>query len=283
MHVAQDDEAVRLMSGRVAGKVALITGAARGQGRADALRLAEEGADVIVVDVCAPLPSVPYDSATPEDLAETVNIIEKTGRRVISGIVDVRDLGKLRGIVDDAAGQLGRLDVIVANAGICVPKPWDQVTPQIYEDTISTNITGTWNTVMAGAPHLVRAGGGSVILISSAAGLKVQPFMVPYTTSKFAVRGMAKAFAAELGQHNIRVNSVHPTGVNTPMGSGTMQAEIGAAIAGYDRLGAMFINMLPVDGTEPRDVADTVLFLASDESKFITAHEIAPDAGVTEF
>jgi SDR family mycofactocin-dependent oxidoreductase len=275
--------AVRLMSGRVAGKVALITGAARGQGRADALRLAEEGADVIVVDVCAPLPSVPYDSATPEDLAETVSLIEKTGRRVISGIVDVRDLDKLRGIVDDAVQQLGRLDVIVANAGICVPKPWDQVTPQIYEDTISTNITGTWNTVMAGAPHLVRAGGGSVILISSAAGIKVQPFMVPYTTSKFAVRGMAKAFAAELGQHNIRVNSVHPTGVNTPMGSGNMQAEIGAAIAGYDRLGAMFINMLPVESTEPEDVADTVLFLACDDSKFITAHEIAPDAGVTEF
>jgi SDR family mycofactocin-dependent oxidoreductase len=281
--MAQDDEVVRLMSGRVAGKVALVTGAARGQGRADAVRLAEEGADMIVVDVCAPLPSVPYDSATPEDLAETASLVEKTGRRVISGIVDVRDLDRLRGIVDDAVGQLGRLDVIVANAGICVPKPWDRVTPQIYEDTISTNITGTWNTVMAGAPHLVRAGGGSVILISSAAGLKVQPFMVPYTTSKFAVRGMAKAFAAELGQHNIRVNSVHPTGVNTPMGSGKMQAEIGAAIAGYDRLGAMFINMLPVDGTEPEDVADTVLFLASDESKFITAHEIAPDAGVTEF
>jgi SDR family mycofactocin-dependent oxidoreductase len=275
--------AVGLMSGRVAGKVALITGAARGQGRADALRLAEEGADVIVVDVCAPLPSVPYDSATPEDLAETVSLIEKTGRRVISGIVDIRDLDKLRRIVDDAVQQLGRLDVIVANAGICVPKPWDQVTPQIYEDTITTNITGTWNTVIAGAPHLVRAGGGSVILISSAAGIKVQPFMVPYTTSKFAVRGMAKAFAAELGQHNIRVNSVHPTGVNTPMGSGNMQAEIGAAIAGYDRLGAMFINMLPVESTEPEDVADTVLFLACDDSKFITAHEIAPDAGVTEF
>jgi SDR family mycofactocin-dependent oxidoreductase len=281
--MAPDGEVVRLMSGRVAGKVALITGAARGQGRADALRLAEEGADVIVVDVCAPLPSVPYDSATPEDLAETVSLIEKTGRRVISGIVDVRDLDRLRGIVDDAVRQLGRLDVIVANAGICVPKPWDQVTPKIYEDTISTNVTGTWNTVMAGAPHLVNAGGGSVIIISSAAGLKVQPFMVPYTTSKFAVRGMAKAFAAELGQHNIRVNSVHPTGVNTPMGSGNMQAEIGAAIAGYDRLGPMFMNMLPVEGTEPDDVADTVLFLASDESKFITAHEIAPDAGVTEF
>ena len=270
------------MGDRVAGKVALVTGAARGQGRADALRLAREGADLIVVDVCAPLPSVAYDSATP--LAETVRQIEKTGRRVISGIADIRDLDTLRGLVDNAVRQLGRLDVIVANAGICVPKAWDQVTPQIFDDTISTNVTGTWNTVMAGAPHLVAAGGGSVILISSAAGLKVQPFMVPYTASKFAVRGMAKAFAAELGKHSIRVNSVHPTGVNTPMGSGSMQAELGAAIhPGYDRLAPMFTNMLPVDITQPEDVADVVLFLASDESKFITAHEIAPDAGVTEF
>ena len=148
------------MGNRVAGKVALITGAARGQGRAHALRLAGEGADVIVVDVCAPLPSVAYDSATPEDLEETVRQVEKTGRRVISGIVDIRDLAALRAIVDDAAGQLGRLDVIVANAGICVPRAWDQVTRQIFDDTISTNVTGTWNTVMAGAPHLVRAGGG---------------------------------------------------------------------------------------------------------------------------
>ena len=271
------------MSDRVAGKVALVTGAARGQGRAEAVRLAAEGADVIVVDICAPLPSVPYDSATPSDLSETVALVEKTGRRVISGITDTRDLDKLRGIVDDAVAQLGRLDIVVANAAICVPKPWDQTTPEIFSDTTSINITGTWNTVMVAAPHLVRAGGGSIILISSAAGLKVQPFMVPYTTSKFAVRGMAKAFAAELAKHNIRVNSVHPTGVNTPMGTGGMAQEIGAAIAGDERLGAMFMNMMPVDITQPEDVADTVLFLASDESKYITAHELAPDAGVTEF
>jgi len=249
----------------------------------DALRLAAEGADVIVVDVCAPLPSVVYDSATPADLAETVDLVGQTGRRVVPAIVDIRDLDALRGIVDDAVSELGRLDIVVANAGICVPKPWDQVTPQIFADTISTNVTGTWNTVMAGAPHLVRAGGGSIILISSAAGIKVQPFMVPYTTSKFAVRGMAKAFAAELGKHNIRVNSVHPTGVVTPMGSGGMQAELTAAIAGDERLGVMFMNMMPVDITQPDDVADTVLFLASDESRYVTAHEISPDAGVTEF
>ncbi len=138
------------MGDRVAGKVALVTGAARGQGRADALRLAQEGADLIVVDVCAPLPSVAYDSATPEDLAETVRQIQKTGRRVISGMADIRDLDKLGGLVDDAARRLGRLDVIVANAGICVPKAWDQVTAQIFDDTISTNVTGTWN--MSPAP-----------------------------------------------------------------------------------------------------------------------------------
>jgi SDR family mycofactocin-dependent oxidoreductase len=271
------------MSGRVEGKVALVTGAARGQGRAYSVRLAAEGADVIAVDVCAPLPSVPYDSATRDDLQETVRLVQETGRQVISGVVDVRDLEQLRGIVEGAVSQLGRLDVVVANAGICVPKPWDAVTPAIFDDTISTNVTGVWNTVMVGAPHLVRAGGGSIILISSAAGLKVAPFMVPYTTSKFAVRGMAKAFAAELGKHGIRVNSVHPTGVNTPMGSGNMQAELGEAMATNERLGGMFVNLLPVETTEPEDVADTVLFLASDESKFITAHEIAPDAGVTEY
>ena len=137
------------MSGRVAGKVALVTGAARGQGWADAVRLAQEGADVIVVDVCATLPSVPYDSATPEDLEETVRQVEKAGRRVISGIVDVRDIGALRMIVNAAVEEMGRLDIVVANAGICAPKAWDATTPKIFDDTISTNITGAWNTVMA--------------------------------------------------------------------------------------------------------------------------------------
>ncbi|MFG1924524.1 mycofactocin-coupled SDR family oxidoreductase [Cryptosporangium sp. NPDC048952] len=271
------------MGGRVAGKVALITGAARGQGRADAVRLAQEGADIIAVDIAGQLPGVDYDSPTPEDLAETTALVEKLDRRIVSAQVDVRNLEALTAAVDAGVAELGRLDVIVANAGICIPRAWDQVTPRIYQDTIDTNITGVWNTVMSGAHYLVEAGGGSIILISSAAGLKVQPFMVPYTTSKWAVRGMAKAFAVELSRHGIRVNSVHPTGVNTPMGTGDMQAAIGAAMATDPRLGGMFQNLLPVQSTEPEDVADTVLFLASDESKFITAHEIAPDAGVTEF
>jgi SDR family mycofactocin-dependent oxidoreductase len=268
---------------RFENKVALITGAARGQGRAEAIRLAEEGADIIAVDICEPLPTVTYAGASEDDLAETEKAVRDLGRRIVTFRADTRDMDALQAAVGQGVAELGHLDVVVANAGICIPKVWDQITPQIFADTMSTNVTGTWNTVMVAAPHLVKAGGGSIIIISSAAGLKVQPFMVPYTTSKFAVRGMAKAFAAELGQHNIRVNSVHPTGVNTPMGTGDMQAQLGAAIGSYPRLAGMFTNMLPVEGTEPEDVADTVLFLASDESKFITAHELAPDAGVTEF
>ena len=201
------------------------------------------------------------------------------------------------GYIVDIAGAVVRARMVRAAAlgelvwageeqlfGEVVALDADLATLQIFEDTIGTNVTGVWNTVMAGAPHLVEAGGGSVILISSAAGIKVQPFAIPYTTSKFAVRGMAKAFAAELAQHHIRVNSVHPTGVNTPMvNDGALGGQISRALEGNTRLGAMMINMMPVDIVQPEDVADTVLFLASDESRYITAHELAPDAGVTEY
>ena len=270
------------MAGRLEGKVAFITGAGRGMGRSHAVRMAREGADVVVLDTPGPLPDIPYDQPAPEDLDETVRLVEAEGRRVVPVRRDVRDLAGMRTDVDAALAGLGRLDVVVANAGICTPSAWDAVTPAQFQNTLDINVTGVWNTVMVGAPHLVRGGGGSIVLISSAAGLKVQPFMVHYTTSKFAVRGMAKAFAAELARHGVRVNSVHPTGVNTPMGTGDMQAAIGTAMAADQRLGAMFMNMLPVEGTEPEDVSDTVVFLASDESRYITAHELAPDAGVTE-
>ncbi|PXW25873.1 mycofactocin-coupled SDR family oxidoreductase [Nocardia sp. 348MFTsu5.1] len=270
-------------TGRVAGKVAVITGAARGQGRAHAVRLAQEGADIIAIDICSTLPSVTYDSATPEDLAETARLVEKHGRRIVTAQVDIRDRAKLQAAVDTGVAELGRLDIIIANAAISPIAPWDEITSEVFDDTMSINVAGTWNTVMAGAKYLVEAGGGSIILVSSAAGIKVQPYMVSYTTSKFAVRGMAKAFAVELAKDHIRVNSLHPTGVATPMGTGDVHARIERAVAGNPRPAQMFTNMLPVDYTQPEDVAETVLFLASDESKYITAHEIAPDAGITEF
>ena len=271
------------MAGRVEGKVALVTGAARGMGRAHAVRLAGEGADVVVVDVCGPLPDVGYAPATEEDLAETVRQVEAQGRRAVSAVCDVRDLEGLRAAADRGVAELGRLDVVVANAGICSPRAWDRVAPEVFANTVDVNVTGVWNTVMATAPHLVEAGGGSIVLVSSAAGLKVQPFMVHYTTSKWAVRGMAKAFAVELARHAIRVNSLHPTGVATGMGGGDMQADLGAAIGGDPRLAPMFSNLLPVEITQPEDVADVVLFLASDDSRYVTAHEMAVDAGVSEF
>ncbi|GLY18514.1 hypothetical protein Kisp01_55280 [Kineosporia sp. NBRC 101677] len=192
------------MAGRVEGKVALITGAARGQGRSHALRLAAEGADIIAVDLCGPVPDLAYPAATPEDLAETVRQVEALDRRIVSAVVDTRDAAALTQAVDDGVAQLGKLDVVVGNAGICHVAAWDQVTPQIWQDTLDINITGTWNTVRAGAPHLIAAGGGSIVLTSSAAGLVGLPFLAPYVASKHAVTGLARALAAELAMHHIR-------------------------------------------------------------------------------
>jgi SDR family mycofactocin-dependent oxidoreductase len=270
--------------GRVAGKVALVTGAARGQGRAHARRLAEEGADIIAVDVCALVsPDASYPPATRADLAETKRVVEALDRRIASFVVDTRDLDGLTSAVNQGVAQLGKLDVIVANAGICVVAPWDQVTPRILRDQLDVNVIGTWNTVAAGAPHLVRNGGGSIILTSSAAGLKGLPFVAPYVASKHAITGLARALAHEMAKDNIRVNSLHPTGVNTPMAAGAEHQGFADAMAANPRLGAMYTNSLPVEKTEPEDQANAVLFLASDESRYVTALAMTVDAGNTQY
>lgn len=269
--------------GRVEGKVALITGAARGQGRSHAVRLAQEGADIIAVDICAPIPNVAYPPATPEDLAVTVKEVEATGRRIVASQADTRDQAALRRAVDAGVAELGRLDVIVANAGIVIMRSWADVTPEIWRDTIDINLTGTWNTVMAGAPHLVSGGGGSVILISSVAGLKGLPFISPYVASKHGITGLARALAHEMAEHNIRVNSVHPTGVQTPMGSGEGMEVMGDLLAAHPRLAGMLTNSLPVDVTQPEDISNAVLFLASDESRYVTALAMTVDAGNSQY
>ncbi len=273
------------MSGRLSGKVAFITGAARGQGRAHAVRMANEGADVIAVDVASKLPPcVPYDSATTDDLATTVDLVKKLGRRMLASVVDTRDADGLRKAVDDGVAQLGRLDIIVANAGISTPQTWSDITEEDFRDVMDVNVTGTWNTVMAGAQKIIDGGrGGSIILIGSAAGVKMQPFMVHYTASKHAVTGMARAFAAELGRHSIRVNSVHPGAVNTPMGSGDMIGALGRAIETYPQLAQMITPFLPAWAAEPEDIADAVCWLASDESKNVTAAAISIDQGSTQY
>lgn len=273
------------MTGKLTDRVAFITGAARGQGRAHALRMAREGADVIAVDIAGKLPDcVPYESATPDDLAETVRLVEETGRRIVPAVVDIRDFPGLRDAVDDAVTKLGRLDIIVANAGISAPQAWNEITPQSFQDVLDTNVTGTWNTVMAGAEKIIDGGrGGSIILISSAAGAKLQPFMIHYTASKHAVTGMARAFAAELGKHSIRVNSVHPGPVNSPMGGGQMISAMAKAIETNPQLANMLTPFLPTWAAEPEDIADTVCWLASDESRYVTAAEIPVDQGSTKY
>lgn len=268
---------------RLSSKVAFITGAARGQGRSHAVRLASEGADILMLDLAGPLPGVPYDSPTQDDLAETVRLVEATGQRVVSTVADVRDLEGMRDFVSRGVEELGGLDVVVANAGICIPATWDQVTPQIFKDTMDINVTGVWNTVMVSADHLIARGGGSVILISSYAGKKVQPFMVNYTTSKHAVTGMTRAFAAELGKHKIRVNSVHPGAVDTPMGSGDMQGSLTRAGETNPALNQMGTPFLPQFAASADEISSTVLFLASDDSSFITSEHISVDGGAQYF
>ena len=270
---------------KLEGKVAFITGAARGQGRAHAVRMAGEGADIIAVDIAGKLPEcVPYDPATPEDLAETVRLVEASGRRIVTSIVDVRDAEGLRDAVDAGVSTLGRLDVIVANAGVSAPQAWDAIAPEDFRDVMDINVTGTWNTVMAGAQKIIDGGrGGSIILISSAAGVKMQPFMVHYTASKHAVTGMARAFAAELGRHGVRVNSVHPGAVNTLMGSGDMIGSLGRAMETYPQLAHMITPFLPTWAAEPEDIADAVCWLASDEAKNVTAAAISIDQGMTQY
>lgn len=265
--------------GKLEGKVAFVTGAARGQGRSHAIRLASEGADIIAVDLCADIDTLSYPLATPGELAETVAAVEKLDRRIVSSTTDVRDLDGMKAAVDAGVAALGRLDIVVANAGICSAQTWDDVTPTLWADTIDVNLTGVWHTCAASIPHLVEAGGGSMILISSTAGLKGLPFLLPYAAAKHGVVGIMHVLANELASRSIRVNTIHPTGVNTPLLTGL--SAMGTLIEADPSVGGIFVNSLPVQGVEPEDISDAVLFLASDEAKFVTGLTMTVDAGAT--
>src|ERR1700734_2086871 len=208
------------MAGRVEGKVAFITGAARGQGRAHAVRLAQEGADIIAVDICKKIDTVDLIAAsTPEELAETPDLVKGPNRRIYTAEVDVRDYNALKAALDTGVEQLGRLDIIVANAGIGNGgQTLDKTSETDWTAVIDINLTGVWKTVKAGVPHLLAGGnGGSIVLTSSVGGLKAYPHCGNYVAAKHGVVGIMRSFAVELGQHMIRVNSVHPTHVSTGM------------------------------------------------------------------
>jgi SDR family mycofactocin-dependent oxidoreductase len=264
--------------GRVAGKRILITGAARGLGRSHAVRLAEEGADLILVDICQSLPELEYPLATEDDLDETVRLVSGFGRRCVSRIVDVRDDTALRKAVDDGVGQFGGLDGAVANAGVLTVGPWNTTTLDDWRTVVDVNLIGVWNTCAAAIPHLLEQGGGSLVNISSAGAIKGFPLQLPYTAAKHGVVGLTLALANELAAQNIRVNSVHPTGCPT----GMIPPSIGTVFA-EERpdLVPIFINAMPTPAIEPADVSNAVLFLLSDEARYVTGLQFKVDAGVT--
>jgi len=275
------------MTGRVQGMVALVTGAARGQGRSHAVRLAQEGADIIAVDIAGQIATVPYPMASPDDLAETARQVEALDRRVVAAQADVRDWGGLKQAVDDGVAQLGQLDIVSANAGIFSHGTLEELTPEAWNDMIAVNLTGVWHTLKATVPH-IRAGGrgGSIILTSSTAGLRGMEHIGHYVAAKHGVVGLMRTAAIELAPDNIRVNTVHPTSVNTDMvhNGATYQLfapELPESERTRDVVAARFQagNVLPVPWVESADISNAVLWLASAESRYVTGLELKVDAG----
>lgn len=264
--------------GALEGKVVFITGAARGQGRSHAVRLAEAGADIIAVDICAQIPGAPYPLATEDDLAETGKAVENLGRRISLQKADVRDADALATAYAAGTAEVGPVSIVVSNAGIA---PYDDhEVPTAWQDTIETNLTGTLNTVETILPDLIaRGAGGSIVLTSSTAGVRgvsgTTRGGLAYAASKHGVIGLMRCYANNLAPHNIRVNAVLPTGVRTPMG---MAESIGRWFATQPNLGDMS-NALAVDLVEPEDVSNAVLWLASDEARYITGMQLRVDAG----
>ena len=275
------------MTGRVEGKVAFVTGAAIGQGRSHAVRLAQEGADIIAIDVCKPIvENTTIPPATPEDLAETADLVKSHNRRIFTAEVDVRDYDAMKAAVDTGVEQLGRLDIIVANAGIGNGgDTLDQCSEHDWQEMIDINLSGVWKSVKAAVPHLISGGnGGSIILTSSVGGLKAYPHCGNYVAAKHGVVGIMRSFAVELGQHMIRVNSVHPTHVSTGMimNEGTWKMfRPDLENPGPDDMAPIcqMFHTLPIPWVDPIDISNAVLFFASDDARYITGVTLPIDAG----
>jgi SDR family mycofactocin-dependent oxidoreductase len=274
------------MAGRMEGKVALVTGAARGQGRAHCIRLAEEGADIIAIDICEQIDTVQsFTMGTAAELEETADSVRALGRRVLSRKVDVRDLAALEAVVRDGVAELGRLDTVVANAAIVEWRPAWEFSEQDWQNIVDVNLTGAWKTAKAAIPTMIESGrGGSIAFIASLAASKGFANVGPYVAAKHGLVGLMRTLSIELGPHRIRVNTVNPTNVDTPMiqhetmygffvdeGQPPSQE---AAIAGLVQY-----NSIPVPWVDPIDVANAVLYLASDEARYITGVTLPVDGG----
>jgi len=279
--------------GALEGKVAFITGAARGQGRAHAIRMAREGADIVAIDICGPVSdTITYPMPTSEDLAETARLVEAEGRKVLAREVDIRDLAAQKQVVADAVEQFGRLDILVANAGVLSWGRLFEIDEDQWDSVVNVNLSGTWRTIRAVVPAMIEAGnGGSIIIVSSSAGLKATPGNGHYAASKFGLVGLTNALALEVGEFGIRVNSIHPYSIMTPM----IEPEaMGAIFSKYPTYLHSFAPMpyKPVahDGKAglqefmtPEEVTDVVTWLAGPGSGTISGSQIAVDRGVMKY
>jgi len=271
-------------SGTLQGRVAFITGAARGQGRAHAARLAREGADIIALDICAPVSdSISYPAATPEDLAETVQAVEAEGRKVLARAVDIRDDAAVRQVVADGVEQFGRLDILIANAGVL---SWGRVwelTDEQWDAIIGVNLTGTFHTVRAAIPAMIDAGnGGSIVVVSSSAGLKATPGNGHYSASKHGLVGLTNSLAIELAEFGIRVNSIHPYSIDTPMVEPDLMMQVFGKHPHYlHSFGPMPLQ--PKGFMAASEVSDVVAWLAGDGSATLTGAQIPVDKGVLKY
>jgi SDR family mycofactocin-dependent oxidoreductase len=267
--------------GKLEGKVAFITGAARGQGRSHAVRLAQEGADIIAVDICAQIDTVKYPMSTPEDLAQTVKEVEALDRRIYSAQADVRDRDALQAAFDAGVAELGPVDIVLANAGIAPMSM--QPDPREWQDVVDVNLTGVYHTVEVAKPSMVARGqGGAIVLTSSTAGIKGiggdSPGGLGYTAAKHGVVGLMRTYANQLAQHSIRVTTVHPTGVNTPMVVNDAMQEF---LQNDPSMGEAMANPMPVEMVEPVDISNAIVWLVSDDARYVTGITLPVDAGFT--
>lgn len=269
--------------GLLDGRVAFVTGAARGQGRSHAIRLAREGASIVAVDVAAAVSAdVGYPPATSADLDETARLVKAEGGEILTRVVDVRDSAGLDAVVADGVAQFGRLDVVVANAGIVSWGRFWEMSDDHWQSLIDVNLTGVWRTMKAAVPLMIAAGnGGSIITISSVAGIKSLPGQAHYSAAKHGVVGLTKTAAIELGEYAIRVNSIHPWGVETPMA--TSDERMAVIMAEHPHFGASFASALPgLPMAQPDDISDGVVYLASDLSRAVTGTQLTIDMGATK-
>lgn len=263
--------------GKLDGKVAFITGAARGQGRAHAVTMAREGADVAALDICKTLSFPRYPLASKADLDETVRQVKGFGRKALGLVVDARSAGEMEAAVKQTVQQLGHIDILVCNHGICeFASTWD-IAEEQWDAMLDTNLKGYWLAVKFVVPQmLAQKTGGRIIMTSSTAGLKGMTGLAHYSASKHGIIGLARSLALEVGQFNITVNTIHPTGVDTPMVAGL--AEI-SGMTKEQMVAASATNLLPVPMVEAQDIANAALWLASDDARYITGQELKVDAG----